>query len=114
MTKDELHQLYYLNGEIEMHKRRLRELEQQPLASGDARIVADIYSIIGEVLQRCIAERERLEMFIAGIDDDFLRQVFICRFAAALSWREIALGLGGGNSSAGLRMMCYRYLKKSQ
>lgn len=114
MTKEELSQLYYLSGEIEMHKRRLQELKHLPPAPDNIRDIDDISNTISKVLQRCINERERLETFIARIDDDLLRQVFIYRFAAALPWREIALRVGGGNSSGSLKMMCYRHLEKSQ
>ena len=130
MTLKELSQLYYLNREIEMDQRRLRELESKALpgaqvvtgvshGSGTADIVgryaaeiADLRSIIEAKHQQCLCERRRLERYIADIDDSFLRQIFTYRFVSGLPWGQVAACIGGGNTADSVRVACYRYIKE--
>ena len=130
MTLKELSQLYYLNREIEMDQRRLRELEAKALPGAQvitgmphgtgvvdkvgeyAAEIADLRGIIGAKHQQCLYERSRLERYIAGIDDSLLRQIFTYRFINGLPWHQVAACIGGGNTADSVRMACYRYLGK--
>lgn len=130
MTLKELSQLYYLKREIEMDQRRLRELDAKampgaqvitgmPHGSNVADIVgryaveiADLRGIIEAKQQQCIHERNRLERYIAGIDDSLLRQIFTYRFVNGLPWGQVAACIGGGNTVDSVRMACYRYVEK--
>lgn len=129
MTLKELSQLYYLNRELEMDQRRLRELEARALPGvqvitgmphgtgvvdkvGEcAAEIADLRGIIEAKHQQCLYERSRLERYIAGIDDSFLRQVFTYRFISGLPWRQVAARIGGGNTEDGCRKAVKRYLE---
>ena len=128
MTLQELSQLYYLNREIKMDKRRLAELELKvlpgaqsmsgmPHAPGVADKVgtyaaemADLRAIIEEKSRRCLEERIRLERYIAGIKDSLTRQIFTSRFVEGLPWKDVAQRVGGDNNAGSVRMACYRYL----
>lgn len=129
MTKKELSQLYWLNREIEMDTGRLRELEAMvsepkaqkldgmPHTAGYggtlARCVAeiiDLNAIIAAKQQQCIHERNRLERYIADIPDSLTRQIFTLRFINGLTWYQVAMYIGGGNTEASVKMTCYRYL----
>lgn len=130
MTLKELSQLYYLNREIEMDKRRLQELEVKAVScsanlSGMPRSpgvsdrvgryaadIVDLKGIIEAKLQQCIYERNRLERYISSIDDSLLRQIFTYRFINGLPWEQVAACVGGGNTVAGVKMLCYRHLNK--
>ena len=130
MTLKELSQLYYLNREIEMDKKRLLELEAQAVSCSPnltgmprspgisdkvgryASEIADLKGIIEAKLQQCIYERNRLERYINSIDDSFLRQIFTYRFVNGLPWEQVAACAGGSNTPAGVKMACYRYLKQ--
>lgn len=130
MTLKELSQLYYLNREIEMDQRRLRELEARalpgaqvitgmPHGSGVADIVgryaaeiADLRGIIEAKHQQCLYERSRLERYIAGIDDSLLRQIFTYRFVNGLPWLQVAACIGGSNTADSVRVACNRYIEK--
>ena len=132
MTLKELSQLYHLNREIEMDKQRLRELEAKTLPGAQvitnmphapgvvdkvgqyAAEIADLRGIIEAKHKQCLYERNRLERYIAGIDDSLLRQVFTYRFVNGLPWEQVAVSVGGGNTGAGCRMMCRRYLNAHQ
>lgn len=129
MTKKELSQLYWLNREIEMDKRRLEELEALATSTGTqnldgmphmsgygdalARCVADIVdlkAIIAAKQQQCVYERNRLERYIANIPDSMTRQIFALRFINGLTWYQVAAHVGGGNTEDSVRMACNRYL----
>lgn len=131
MTVKELSQLYWLNREIETDKRRLEELESltasprspnldnMPHMSGYgdalARSVADIVdlkAVIAAKQQQCIYERNRLERYIGEIADSMTRQIFALRFVNGLSWRQVAVSIGGGNTEDGVKKACYRYLRR--
>lgn len=130
MTIKELSQLYYLNREIEMDQQRIREIEAkaQPGAqvitgmprSGEdpdkagayGAEMADLRGIIKAKHQQCLYERSRLERYIEGIEDSFLRQIFIYRFINGLSWRQVAACVGGGNTPDGCRKAVKRYLEQ--
>lgn len=132
MTLKELSQLYYLNREIEMDKKRLLELEAQAVSCSPnltgmprspgvsdrvgryAADIVDLKGIIEAKLQQCIYERNRLERYIAEIDDSLLRQIFTYRFINGLPWEQVAACVGGGNNAGNVRMMCYRYLDKDK
>ena len=133
MTVKELSQLYYLNREIEMDKRRLAELEMlashpkarnldaMPHAPGYgdalARCVAeivDLKAIISAKQQQCIYERNRLERYISGIPDSLTRQIFALRFINGFSWHQTAMRVGGGNTDESVRKRVYRYLQSSE
>lgn len=132
MTIKELSQLYHLNREIEMDKRRLDELEllaSSPKAQnldgmphapgyGDAlaRCVAeivDLKAIISAKQQQCIYERNRLERYISGIPDSLTRQIFALRFINGLNWHQTAMHVGGGNTDESVRKRVYRYLQST-
>lgn len=131
MTLKELSQLYYLNREIEMDKRRLRELEAKALPGaqsltgmphtpgvsdkvGDcAAEIADLRGIIEAKHQQCLYERNRLERYISGIEDSLTRQIFELRFAEGLSWSRVVASIGGGNTEEGARKRVYRYLREN-
>ena len=129
MTLKELSQLYYLNREIEMDKRRLQELEAQavsctpnltgmPHAPGVsdkvgryAAEIVDLRGIIEAKHQQCLYERSRLERYISDIEDSYLRLAFTYRFINGLPWEQVAACIGGSNTADGVRMMCNRYIK---
>lgn len=129
MTINELSQLYYLNREIERDKRRLAELETaaqsdtakitgMPHGSGaDDKIgryaaeIADLQGIITANIQRCWYELNRLNRYIAGVDDSLTRQILTLRFVNGLPWQQVACSIGGNNTAPGVKMACYRYVQ---
>lgn len=131
MTLKELSQLYYLNREIEMDKRRLQELETQAMSctanlTGMPRStdvsdlvaryaveIAELKGIITAKYQLCIFERSRLERYIADVDDSLLRQILTYRFINGLPWEQVAACIGDGYTADSVRMMCNRYIKRN-
>lgn len=133
MTVKELSQLYWLNREIEMDKERLSDLESlvtsisSPELSGMPRApggcdkiskyvaeILDLKAIIAAKQLQCIHERNRLERYITDVPDSLTRQVLTLRFVNGLSWYQVALHIGGGNTEDGVKKMCYRYLDSTE
>jgi len=132
MTIQELSQLYWLNREIEHDTERLRELEtaSQPGAqvltgmprgnmTSDkvgryAAEIADLKCIIGAKLTQCVYERSRLERYIASVPDSLTRQILTLRFVNGLTWRQVAMCIGGGNTEDAVRKTCSRYLESTK
>ena len=133
MTVKELSQLYWLNKEIETDQRRLAELEEKASNPSDSNLtgmppvrgsyyngkieryiaeIIDLQAIISAKQQQCIHERNKLERWISDVPDSLLRMIFTLRFVNGLTWLQVALHIGGGNTEAGVKMMCYRYLDK--
>ncbi len=131
MTLKELSQLYYLTREIEADQKRLEELERlagSPSISNltgmphapsrnDSKVermaaeIVDLQAIIAARQIQCIHERARLERWISEIPDSLTRQIFTLRFAECMSWTEVSVHIGGGNTDEGVRKRVYRYLK---
>lgn len=67
-----------------------------------------------EEIAQTEAEIARSESVIAGfigtIGDLQTRTVFRLRFLGGLAWRKVAEAIGGRNTEAGVRMLCYRHL----
>jgi hypothetical protein len=130
MTLKELSQLYYLQREIAMDTRRLVELRAKAESTtgrisgmpggGTAKnkleqyaiAIVDLEAIITAKQMQCIHERNRLERYIADIPDSLTRQVFYLRFVNGLTWSQVAHSIGGGNTAASVKMICYRYIAK--
>lgn len=130
MTIKELSQLYYLNKEILQQRKRLAELEAlstntTPQISGMphtpgvsdkvaqcAAEIADLKALLSLNIQKYWYERNRLERYIAGIEDSLTRQVFTLRFVDGLTWVQVAHRIGG-NTEGSVKMICYRYLENN-
>ena len=114
MTLQALNQLYYLKREIEMDTRRLQALNARIPRKREAQVIhEDIYRIIEAKRQRCIAELVSLEQYIAEIEDDFTKQIFVYRFVHGLPWAQVAARLGNWNTPENLRMIASRYIQKT-
>lgn len=53
-----------------------------------------------------------VEKFICGITDSHIRRIVRMRAIDNMSWNEVAIHIGGGNTEDSVRMMYNRYFKK--
>lgn len=134
MTVKELSQLYWLNKEIDLEKEKLKELEREACSATSPNLtstsfggaasgcgkperyvlkIIELQTEIEKKYQQRIEERKRLEKWIGDIQDSLLRQIFTLRFIKGFTWAQVALHIGGGNTEAGVKMLCYRYLDKT-
>ena len=129
MTKRELSQLYYLRREIAQEEKRLRQLEEAatdtsvnisglPHVQGItdraalAAEIADCRDIINAKLMQCRIEYNRLNRYIASIDDSLIRQIMTLRYVDCKSWWHVADGVGGNNTADSVRMQHNRFLSE--
>lgn len=114
MTVPELKQLYYLNGEITTLERELEKIDSWLETAPEQFIVplTELRDVIAGRYQKCARERAYLENFIARISDRRLREIFTLRFAAGLSWQQVAMALSGCGDGGAEKKSCYRYLRQ--
>lgn len=131
MNEKELSQLRFLNREIEREKKRLAELEAAAagvsvnikglphigMAADKTTIaaeIADCKAVIEAKVQACIAEYNRLNRYIATVDDSLMREILMLRFVEGLSWEDVAYNLGGRNKAESIKKRYFRFLKKNK
>ncbi len=131
MTKRELSQLYWLNREIEEDKRKLAELETaaeggaakitgMPHASGDGRglenyavLIAEQRDLIDTKIRQTVILYNRLNRYIATVPDSLMRQILTLRYVNGLSWVQVAMSIGGGNTADSVRKAHDRFLRRN-
>lgn len=131
MTKKELSQLYWLNKEIKKEKERLAELEAAatntaskisglPHVNGIAdktaiaAQIADCKAIIEAKINLSVVEYNKLNRYIASIDDSYIRQILRQRYILGHSWTKVAMCLGGKNTPDGVRKAHNRFLSREK
>ena len=129
MNKKELSQLYSLNKEIEQEKKRLADLEAAEAGiavnikglphigivsdkTAIAAEIADCKAVIEAKVKASIAEYNRLNRYIATVNDSLMREILTLRFVEGLSWEDVAYNIGGKNTPDSVRMLCNRFLRK--
>lgn len=130
MRKKELSRLHYLNKDIERERKQLQELELigcsitskitgLPHMAGVSDKVGDIASEIADLkiileahLRQSVREYTRLCKYISGITDPIMRSIIYYRHVKSMSWVEIAMQIGGGNTPDGVRKAHDRYLSR--
>lgn len=117
LTKKELSQLYWLNREIEEEKRKLSELEAAaagctakitglPHVSGVHDKIGDLGILIAEQrdlinlkVRQSVIEYNRLNRYIASVDDAQMRMILSLRYVNGLSWQQVAFSMGETDES---------------
>lgn len=131
MTKRELSQLFWLNREIEEDKRKLEELKSaaeggvakitgMPHVSGASRsienyavLMAEQEELIKSKICQSIILYNRLNRYIATVEDSLMRQILSYRYVNGLNWTQVAENIGGGNTADGVRVMHNRFIGKN-
>lgn len=73
--------------------------------------IADLEARVKYQLSEKAASEAEIRKFTSGIEDALTRSVFNLRFIGCLSWKEVADAVGGYNTEASVRQLCYRYLR---
>ncbi len=111
LTKKELSQLYWLNREIEEEKRKLAELTAAAsggvqnitglphVGGGDktgnlAILIAEQRDLIELKVKQSVIEYNRLNRYIASVEDAQMRMILSLRYVNGLSWQQVALHMG--------------------
>lgn len=72
--------------------------------------IADLEKKISCLEAECEREKERIVEFVKGIENDHVRMIMRLRFLYALTWKEVAIAIGGRNTEESVKSACYRYL----
>lgn len=136
MDKKKLSQLRYLNKEIELLKEQIDNLDynittdtvkgsdtEYPYISRNIKITGvDIqdYERKAKRLKRKLSRRveelldllEEINEYIESIDDSLIRQIIILRYINGLTWDQVAVHIGGGNTADSVRMASNRFLER--
>jgi len=132
MTLQELSIYYKLHERLEQSKQMLsslyasagmgaQEITGMPHAPGVSDKVSslvleieDLKERISSLESKCAREKRILEGYIDTIEDDQTRVIFRLRFVHCMTWPQVAKTIGGGNTEAGVKKICYRYLKATR
>ena len=130
MTKKELSQLYWLNREIEEEKRKLHELEAAasgctasitglPHVMGAYDKIGDLAILIAEQrdlidlkVRQSVIEYNRLNRYIAGVEDAQIRVILSLRYVNGLSWQQVAFHMGQEGDGSTQRKQHDAFLRK--
>lgn len=129
MTLQELSRYYELQKRLEQAEEILQSLQSaaQPGAQnltgmphvqgirdkvGDLAVeIADLKERIRFLSEESEREKTKVAAFVATIENAQIRTLFRLRFLRCLTWGEVAMVVGGRNTEAGVKSICYRYLE---
>lgn len=131
MNKRDVKQLYYLSREVAMWQDKLNELRETLKVSAPAtdsgggrpggtsdkvgNLAADIVDteriVLGKLSEIQLRRNEVLR-WISSLEDSTARQIVMYRCVDLMSWRDIAMKLGGGNTEDSVRMIFNRLFEK--
>lgn len=107
MTKQELSHHLELRKRLTSQRGLLASLEDAGLSDEAAGIRDDIARLDAEVQQSEAA----VVAWIGTIKDVPTRTIFRLRFIRCMTWLQVAKTIGGGNTTASVKMIFHRYLK---
>lgn len=64
----------------------------------------------GKIAKLLRRKREALD-YISKIEDPQTRQIIFLRYIKGMSWGQVAIKIGGGNTSSGVRKRAARYIQ---
>lgn len=129
MTLKELSSVYYISKEIEDIEDEIEKLRtiaekitsvitDMPRGGGvtdkltdTLAQIADYQAELADALIRKSNEQIKISKYISEIDDITIRLIFRLRFLSLCQWNTIADRVGGNNTEASCKMMCYRYIR---
>lgn len=54
----------------------------------------------------------KVEEFIAGLEDSHMRRIINLRFIEGMSWQQVANRMGGGNTESGIKSAFHRFMEE--
>lgn len=98
---------------------KIQRLDGMPHAHGISDPVGNLAAEIAD-MRETVARRkaavakseETIATYISTIGDSQTRMIFRLRFIRGMSWKEVAATIGGRNTEAGVKAVCYRYIAR--
>ena len=106
MTEEEMRRYRYLRKEIAIERERMAKM------AGDER-AKRIEKIIAEKIERAETEAERIERYIADVEEPVVRMLMVERYVYGRSWRAAGQRIGWRSEDAA-RKTVKRYFKKAE
>lgn len=123
MTRAELSRLYYLQKEVEMWEKLLVEIgckseimapvtykvggmaKNKINSAVEDRVIkkSEIVEKLEELKEKTIVERNKILDYVNMISDSLLKQIIVYRCYKLMSWKGVAMFIGGGNSADSVR-----------
>lgn len=75
--------------------------------------IADLKTLLDLNTKKYYYEWNRLNRYIAGVDDSLTRMILTLRFINGLSWRQVAYSIGGNNTENSVKQIITRHLRKT-
>ena len=127
ITVDDLNQIYYLRKDLERLKETIKEARTQTIsspsfefhsqggekASSEERYTESTEHYINELINKQTELNsliKAVEEFINEINDPVMRLIIHYRCVKCLSWEEVAIKLGAGNSAESVRQRYKRFI----
>ncbi|MCD8323183.1 MAG: hypothetical protein LUC89_09920 [Oscillospiraceae bacterium] len=73
--------------------------------------LADISTDIAALEREVNGSAQKVQAYINGIENAYIRVLFQLRFLRGYAWKEVAATVGGYTTEEAVKMVCYRYLK---
>lgn len=67
-------------------------------------------SMLMQLQDQLLEQTNEIESFIAGITDSRMRRIINLRYVERLSWNDVAIKIGGGNTEDSIRMAFNRFI----
>ena len=74
--------------------------------------IADMRETVARRKAAIAKSEETIATYISTIGDSQTRMIFRLRFIRGMSWKEVAATIGGRNTEAGVKAVCYRYMAR--
>ena len=75
--------------------------------------IADLKTLLDLNIRKYYFELNRLNRYIASVDDSLTRMILTLRFINRLSWKQVAYSVGGNNTENGVKQIITRHLRKT-
>ena len=102
MNLNDLNNLRFLDAEIKEYEKAMREPE-------DRAYLSEIAAKRSELMRRKLDAFR----FISSIEDSQTRQIIFLRYIKGMSWGQVAIKIGGGNTDDGVRKRAIRYIRSA-
>ena len=115
MTKEELKQYRSIVAELNEVNDRINSNTVHGTVTGSVSGVEPTHISDIVLRQRLERQKNKIELFVAGILDSETRRIFRYRYIDGTvmpTWQWIAFQIGGGNTADGVRKRVNRFLKK--
>lgn len=103
MNLQDFNNLRFLDLEIREYRKAAREQQ----CSEQYRQALD-----AKAAELMVRKQEAFD-FISRIEDSQTRQIIFLRFIKGLSWGQVAVKIGGGNTDEGVRKRAVRYIRSA-